>query len=93
LPRWLRRGAIAAAVVGVSVGTLELVARGIQRNRLPILPYSFEGGATVLPENADLTVWFRGYPPTQYVTDSRGARVADPARASTRPKEEFWEWI
>jgi hypothetical protein len=75
--------------VAVSVGILELVARGIQLNRLPVLPYFYEGGATVLPGDADLDVWFRGYPPTRYVTDGRGARVADRARGAVRPRREL----
>lgn len=67
---------------------LELVARAVQRNARPMIPFVLDdlGGPRLLPD-LDLPVRFSHYERMQLTTDALGARVADKAaRAAPRDK-------
>jgi len=72
-----------AAVVCFAGAFLETVSRVIHLGRYPLLPYYFDASVARLPANRDMKVSFYGGLAHRFVTDSGGARIADPSMAKT----------
>lgn len=81
----MKRALLSVFLVAFSAGFIELASRAIHFGKSPLLPYYFERGAALLPSGMDLKASFYGLPENRYVTDAWGARISDPALASSRP--------
>ena len=57
---------------------LEGILRLLHFGSKPLVPFCVEQGSPALPPTSDFCAAFRGHPPTRYVTDRVGARIASP---------------